>query len=243
MNEVNLKIPNHVAIILDGNGRWAKARGLTRSQGHEAGFENLKRIAEYIYSKGVKVLSVYAFSTENFKRDISEVEFLMNLFITSFNKEFEFIKKKNVRVIFSGRREPLPEKVLEAMDTLVEDTKNNTDLVLNICINYGSHAEMVDTTKKICEMYKNGEIELDDIDESFIQENLYQDLPPLDFVIRTSGELRLSNFMMYQASYAEFYFPKVLFPDFDNEEFDKAILEFNKRNRRFGGIKDEKKNN
>jgi undecaprenyl diphosphate synthase len=228
---------------MDGNGRWAQQRGLIRTMGHKQAVGNLKELCIHMADVGVKYCSLYAFSTENFKRDIKEVDFLMNLFISSFNKEFEFIKKKNVRVIFSGRREPLPEKVLEAMDKLVEDTKNNTDLVLNICINYGSHAEIVDTTKKICEMYKNGEIELDDIDESFIQENLYQDLPPLDFVIRTSGELRLSNFMMYQASYAEFYFPKVLFPDFDNEEFDKAVLEFSKRNRRFGGIKDEKKNN
>ena len=123
------------------------------------------------------------------------------------------------------------------MDNLVEETKENEELVLNICLNYGSHAEIVDTTKKICELYKEGKIELDDINEELISKNLYQDLPPLDFVIRTSGELRLSNFMMYQASYAEFYFPKVYFPDFNNEEFDKAILEFNKRNRRFGGVK------
>ena len=161
----------------------------------------------------------------------------MNLFINTFNKEFDFLKKKKVRVVFSGRKEPLPEKVLKAMDKIVDETKDNKELVLNICLNYGSHAEMVDTTKKICELYKDGKIELDDITSEFISKNLYQDLPPLDFVIRTSGELRLSNFMMYQASYAEFYFPKVYFPDFNNEEFDKAILEYNKRNRRFGGIK------
>ena len=161
----------------------------------------------------------------------------MNLFITSFEKEFQFLIDKKVRVLFSGRREPLPEKVLNAMDKLVEDTKNNKELVLNICLNYGSHAEIVDTTKKICEMYKSGSIELSDINEEFISKNLYQDLPPLDFVIRTSGELRLSNFMMWQASYAEFYFPKTYFPDFNSKEFDKAIEEFNKRNRRFGGAK------
>ena len=135
----------------------------------------------------------------------------------------------------------MPEKVLEAMDELVNDTKDNTSLVLNICLNYGSHAEIVDSTKKICELYKNGDISLDDITEDFISKQMYQDLPPLDFVIRTSGELRLSNFMMYQASYAEFYFPKTYFPDFNEKEFDKAILEFNKRNRRFGGIVDEDK--
>ena len=240
MNE-ELLIPNHVGIIMDGNGRWAKQRGMIRTKGHQKAVGNLKELCIHMADVGVKYCSLYAFSTENFKRDVKEVDFLMNLFISSFNKEFENLKKRGVRVLFSGRREPLPKGVLEAMDKIVEDTKNNTDLILNICINYGSHAEMVDTTKKICEMYKNGEIELDNINEDFIMKNLYQDLPPLDFVIRTSGELRLSNFMMYQASYAEFYFPKVLFPDFDNEEFDKAILEFNKRNRRFGGVVDDKK--
>ena len=123
------------------------------------------------------------------------------------------------------------------MDKIVEDTKNYDKFVINICLNYGSHAEIVDTTKKICQMVQDGKININDINEDFIQKNMYQDLPPLDFVIRTSGEQRLSNFMLYQASYAEFYFPKVYFPDFTVEEFDKAIVEFNKRNRRFGGVK------
>ena len=236
MNE-ELLIPNHIGIIMDGNGRWAQERGKIRTMGHKKAVGTLKDLCIHMADLGVKYCSLYAFSTENFKRDISEVDYLMNLFIHSFNKEFDFIKKKKVRVLFSGRREPLPEKVLEAMDTLVEETKNNTKLTLNICLNYGSHAEIVDTTKKICELFHDGKISLEDITEDFIQKNLYQDLPPLDFVIRTSGELRLSNFMMYQASYAEFYFPKVYFPDFDSDEFDKAILEYNKRNRRFGGIK------
>jgi undecaprenyl diphosphate synthase len=234
--EEKLIIPNHVGIIMDGNGRWAVERGKTRTYGHKTAVSTSKDLCVHMVDVGVKYASLYAFSTENFKRDIKEVDFLMNLFISTFNKEFDFLKKKKVRVVFSGRREPLPEKVLEAMDKLVDETKDNKELVLNICLNYGSHAELVDTTKKICELYKDGKIELDDIDEELISENLYQDLPPLDFVIRTSGELRLSNFMMYQASYAEFYFPKVYFPDFNNEEFDKALLEFNKRNRRFGGV-------
>jgi len=233
----DLKIPNHVGIIMDGNGRWAQERGMVRTMGHKNAIKTLKALCLHMAEVGVKYASLYAFSTENFKREKSEVDYLMDLFITSFKNEFKFLIEKNVRVVFSGRREPLPEKVLEAMDEIQEQTKDNKDLVLNICLNYGSHAEMVDTTKKICEMYKNGEIELDNIDEEFIQKNLYQDLPPLDYVIRTSGELRLSNFMMYQASYAEFYFPQVYFPDFTPEEFDKAILEFNKRNRRFGGVK------
>ena len=233
----DLNIPNHVGIIMDGNGRWAQERGMARTMGHKNAIKTLKSLCLHMADVGVKYASLYAFSTENFKREQSEVDFLMDLFITSFQKEFQFLIEKNVRVVFSGRREPLPAKVLEAMDKIVEDTKNNKDLVLNICLNYGSHAEMVDTTKKICEMYKNGDISLEDINEEFIQKSLYQDLPPLDFVIRTSGELRLSNFMMFQASYAEFYFPQVYFPDFTVEEFDKAILEFNKRNRRFGGVK------
>lgn len=242
MNE-ELKIPNHVGIIMDGNGRWATERGMVRTMGHKTAVNNLKQLCIHMADVGVKYASLYAFSTENFKRDKSEVDFLMNLFISSFKKEIDFLLEKNVRVLFSGRREPLPEKVLKTMDEIVEDTKDNTSLTLNICLNYGSHAEITDMTKKLCEQYKNGEITLDDITDEYIQKNMYQDLPPLDFVIRTSGELRLSNFMMYQASYAEFYFPKVYFPDFNDEEFDKAILEFNKRNRRFGGIKNENKSN
>ena len=233
----DLIIPNHIGIIMDGNGRWAQEKGMIRTMGHKKAIETLRELCIHMADVGVKYCSLYAFSTENFKRDASEVEFLMNLFIIAFQKEIEFLKDMKVRVVFSGRRKPLPNKVLEVMDKIVEDTKNNDKLVLNICLNYGSHAEIVDTTKKICEMYKSGKINLDDINEELFESNLYNDLPPLDFVIRTSGELRLSNFMMWQASYAEFYFPKTYFPDFNSEEFDKAILEFNKRNRRFGGVK------
>lgn len=236
MDEKKL-FPKHVGIIMDGNGRWAQEKGMPRTMGHKKAVGTLKELCFHMSDLGIKYVSLFAFSTENFKREKSEVDFLMNLFISSFKEEFKFLTQKNVRVVFSGRREPLPEKVLEAMDEIVEDTKNNSELLLNICLNYGSHAEIVDTTKKICEMYKSGKISLDDIDEEFIQKNLYQDLPPLDYVIRTSGELRVSNFMLYQASYAEFYFPKVYFPDFDVKEFDKALDEFGKRNRRFGGIK------
>ena len=232
-----LKIPKHVGIIMDGNGRWAQERGMIRTMGHKKAVGTLKELCLHMVDVGVQYASLYAFSTENFKRDHKEVNFLMNLFIDTFKNEFQFIKEKKVKVVFSGRRDPLPKKVLKAMDELVEETKNNQELVLNICLNYGSHAEIVDMTKKICVQYKEGEISLEDIDEEFIQENMYQNLPPLDFVIRTSGELRLSNFMMYQASYAEFYFPEVYFPDFDNKEFDKAIEVFQKRNRRFGGVK------
>lgn len=232
MNE-QLIMPQHVGIIMDGNRRWATSRGLKTLKGHQAGSKNLKKLCIYANSVGLKYLSVYAFSTENFKRSKEEVDYLMDLFIVGFQKEFKDID--NIKVIFSGKREPLPDKVWNAMQKISDDTKNNTGLVLNVCVNYGGHSEIVDTTKKICELYKNEEISLDDIDENFIQKNLYQDLPLLDLVIRTSGEKRLSNFMLYQASYAEFYFSDIYFPDFNEQEFDKAILEFNHRNRRFGG--------
>lgn len=235
-------IPCHVGIIMDGNGRWATKRGLSRSAGHKAGADNIKKLCLHAADVGVKYLSLYAFSTENFKRSAEEVNFLMDLFIRVFTTEFKVFEENNVKVLFSGRREPLSKKVLEAMDGIVERTKNNTALVLNICLNYGGQSEIADTTKKICQMYKDGLIKLEDITPEFIQHNLYQDLPPLDFVIRTSGELRTSNFMPYQSSYAEYYFPKILFPDFDNAEFDKAIEEFNKRNRRFGGYDEDKSN-
>lgn len=231
----DLIIPNHVGIIMDGNGRWAQKRGLARSLGHKAGADNLLSLCKHISKVGVKYLSLYAFSTENFKRESGEVNYLMNLFIELFNSKLKELSDNNVKVIFSGRREPLPEKVLKAMDEVVTYSENNTGLILNICINYGGRAEIVDMTKKLCELYKDNRITLDDIDYDLVNKNLYHELPDVDLVIRTSGELRISNFMLYQSSYAEYYFPETLFPDFNEEEFDKAILEFNKRNRRFGG--------
>ena len=236
MDYSDLKVPSHVAIILDGNGRWAKERGLTRSMGHDAGFTNLKNISKYILSKGIKVLSVYAFSTENFKRSKDEVDYLMNIFTSKFKSCIKDFNKENIKVIFSGRDKPLPNKVLKAMKELEEATKDNTKGILNICINYGGRSELVDTCKKIGKMVENKEISIDDIDEELVSRNLYNDLPDVDFMIRTSGELRLSNFMLWQNSYAEFYFPKTYFPDFDEEEFDKAIIEYTKRDRRFGNI-------
>ena len=230
-----LNIPNHVAIILDGNRRWAKKRGMKPQEGHYRGFTNLENLADYVFSKGVKVLSVYAFSTENFSRAKDEVDYLMDLFAVTFKKYFEKQNKKNVRIVFSGRREPLPEKVLKMIDEVTEKTKNNTGPIFNICVNYGGRPEIVDTTKKICEMVKNGEISIDDIDEELFTKNLYQDLPAIDLMIRTSGEIRLSNFLLWQNAYAEFYFPEVEFPGFDEKEFDKALEVFDKRNRRFGG--------
>ena len=232
MDYSSLKIPNHVAIILDGNGRWAKEKGMSRSKGHEAGFDNLKKLSQYILSKGIKVFSVYAFSTENFNRSTEEVDFLMNLFVKGFKKEKNYFNKENIKVVFSGRRENLRKDVLESMDELTNLTKDNTGGILNICLNYGGHFEIIDACKKIIK----DNINTEDIDEELFNKYLYQDLPPIDYLIRTSGELRISNFMLWQMSYAEFYFPNTYFPDFNEEEFDKAMVEYTKRDRRFGKI-------
>lgn len=235
MNDLDIMVPKHVGIIMDGNGRWAKERGLPRSLGHKEGANNLKKLLPYVYDTGVRYVTVYAFSTENFSRNSEEVNYLMNLFTTFFKKDFQEIIKRNVKVVFSGRRDPLPASVLESMDYLTEATKDGENGILNICINYGSQFEIVDMVKKISEKVVNKEISISDITKEVVEENLYNELPPIDLVIRTSGEQRCSNFMMYQSAYAEYYFPKTYFPDFDFKEFDLAIEEYNKRNRRFGG--------
>ena len=231
----NAIMPKHVAIILDGNRRWAKQRNLPSLKGHQKGFENIRDLAPYIFDRGVEVLSVYAFSEQNFNRSIEEVGYLMDLFIKEFKKEYKKLHEENIKIVFSSRESLLRDDVREAMNEIVELTKNNTRGIFNICLSYSGQQEVCEMAKKVCEMYKNGEVELDDITPEFVQKNLYQDLPPVDLMIRTSGEYRLSNFMMYQCSYAEFYFPQIMFPDFNREEFDKAVDEFNNRNRRFGG--------
>ena len=228
-------LPNHVGIIMDGNGRWAKKRGLVRSLGHKKGAENLEKLLDYVYNLGIKYVSIYAFSCENFKRDIKEVNYLMDLFVKMFTSKKEIFIKNNLKVMISGRRDNLRDDVKKAIESLEEETKMLNNGVLNICLNYSSRDEIVNTTKKICEKVLNKEICLDDINEELINKNLYQELPDLDLVIRTSGEIRISNFMLWQSSYAEYYFTDTLFPDFNKDEFDKAIIEYQKRNRRFGG--------
>ena len=192
----NIKIPCHVGIIMDGNGRWAKERGLNRSKGHEAGYKTLKTTAKYILDSGVKVLSVFAFSTENFNRPKEEVDFLMNLFIKGFKKDSAFFNKENIKVVFSGRKEPLKKDVIEAMEYLSESTKNNTKGILNICLNYGGRSEIVDAVNHIIKD------NLKEVDEEVINSYLYNKLPDIDLLIRTSGEVRISNFMLWQLSYA-----------------------------------------
>jgi len=231
------KIPNHVAIIMDGNGRWAQQRGLKRTKGHEKGADALKTISEYVYKKGVKVLSVFAFSTENWKRDKEEVDYLMNFFLTAFKKNFDAVKKEGIKVVFSGVSDKLSDKVLDAMHKMTEETKNNPNGIFNICINYGGQDEIVNATKKIAKEVKEGTLDIDDINQDMYNKYLFNELPPIDLLIRTSGEERISNFMLWQAAYAEFYFADTLWPDFDEKEFDKALEVYTKRDRRFGGIK------
>ena len=234
MNDLNL--PIHVGIIMDGNGRWAKKRGLARSLGHSAGTKNLKKLLRHIFKRGIKYVSVYAFSTENFKRSKEEVDYLMKLFIKMFKTNAkEFIKDK-IKVVFSGSRNNLSEELNNAMDDLEEKTKDFENGIFNVCLNYGGRSEIIDATKKIAKLVKDGNLAIDDIDEEVLDNNMYNRLPDLDFVIRTSGEMRTSNFMPWQSTYAEYYFPDTLFPDFDEKQFDIAIEEFQKRSRRFGGV-------
>ena len=232
-------LPNHVAIIMDGNGRWAQKRGLKRSLGHKAGADNLEKLCNYIFNLGIKYLSVYAFSCENFKRKQDEVDYLMNLFVKMFTKKKKIFVKNKIKVIFSSRYDNLRDDVISSMIDLEEATKDFKDHVFNICLNYGGRQEIVDMTKKIIKLYHDKKIKIDDITEELISQNLYQDLPDIDLVIRTSGEFRISNYMLWQSSYAEYYFPKTLFPDFNEKEFDKALIEYQKRHRRFGGYDED----
>ena len=234
-NDIN--VPLHVGIIMDGNGRWAKLRGLPRSSGHKEGLENLKKLVKHIYEKGVKYISVYAFSTENFKRSKEEVDYLMNLLIKFSKRESKRFIKEKIKVVFSGSRDNIRSDVLDAIKYMENETKNFEGRVLNICFNYGGRLEIVDAVKKVIDNVLEGKIKKEDITESYMDKMMYQDLPSVDFVIRTSGELRISNFLLWESAYAEYYFPEVLFPDFNEEEFDKALLSYQKRDRRFGGVK------
>lgn len=228
-------IPKHVAIIMDGNGRWAEQRGLKRSDGHKAGSEALKKVVEYAFNNGIEVLSVFAFSTENFKRSAEEVNYLMNLFVVVFKKYFNELHNKGIKIVFSKKEEGLPVNLEKLIKDITEKTKKNKKGIFNVCINYGGYDEIIDMTKKISAKVKNNELDINDINAHVINENLYQVLPPIDLVIRTSGEYRISNFMLLQMAYAELYFTNTYFPDFNDAEFEKALNEYKNRNRRFGG--------
>lgn len=230
------RIPNHVAIIVDGNRRWARNRLMPASVGHKAGFDRLREICRYsMEQRGVKVLSLYVFSTENFARAASEVDYLMGLFADNFRTLTEEMNELGCRILFSGRKDRLPQKVLDAMVYMTDLTKDNTKGTVNFCLNYGSQAELTDAMRSIAADVADGRLVPDDVNEALIASRLYQDLPPVDYMIRTSGEQRLSNFLLWQCAYAEFYFTPVLFPDFTPACFDEALEEYARRDRRMGG--------
>lgn len=235
-----MNIPKHVAIIMDGNGRWATKRNLSRSIGHLEGSKTLKKIVEYAFSNGIEILSVFAFSTENFKRSKEEVNYLMNLFVKMFKDYFDELNEKGIKIIFSKKESGLPDKLENIIKDVTEKTKDNKNGIFNVCINYGGQDEIVDVVKKISKKVLDGNINIDDINKNIIEENLYQKLPPIDLLIRTSGEYRISNYMLWQMAYSEMYFTNTYFPDFDEFELKKAIEEYGKRNRRFGNIEDKK---
>ena len=226
---------------MDGNGRWAEKKGMPRSAGHLEGSKTLEKLAIHAIDMGVKVLSVYAFSTDNFKRSEEEIKYLMDLVVKYFNTKFEKINKKGVKVLISGRKENLRSDVIEAIKNIEEKTKNNTKGVLNICLNYGGQEEIIDGTVKLAMDIQNG-LDIKNFKREDFYRYMYHELPPIDLLIRTGGEERVSNFMLYQMSYSEFYFTKTYFPDFDKSEFNKAIFLYENRDRRFGGINNKKDN-
>lgn len=229
---------NHIAIIVDGNGRWAKEKGKKRSEGHKAGAETLEKIILYINKKNIaNYLSLYVFSTENFIRSSEEVNYLMDLFMKWFKKCKEKYQNANIKVLFSSQKALLKPEIVKAINELENATKDNTGLVVNFCLSYGGRQEIVDATRKITTDVLENKLNIDNLNEEIFKKYLYNELPDIDFLIRTSGENRVSNFMLWQISYAEMYFPKVYFPDFTPKCLDEAIKEYEKRDRRFGNIK------
>ena len=243
MEEIDVQnLPKHIAIIMDGNRRWAKDRGLTTKEGHKAGSKNLENIARFCNKIGIKYLTVYAFSTENWKRSEAEVSALMFILKANLDAMIRRMDTENIRIRVIGEKENIPNDIVPRIEKLVEKTKNNTGLTLNIAFNYGGRAEIVHATKVIAEKVKNGELSLEDINENTISGNIYTaGQPDPDLMIRTSREIRTSNFLPWQLTYTEFYFPDKHWPEFGEEDLIEAIKTYQGRNRRFGGRPDEKK--
>lgn len=231
------RIPQHIAIILDGNGRWAKKRHLPRNMGHVQGSKTVERICEDAYKIGVKYLTVYAFSTENWSRPQEEVDALMNLLRSYMKDCIKISKKNNMRVRIIGDKSGLDEDIQESIRALEDASKNNTGLNFQVAINYGGRDEIVRAVRKVSEKVRNGEISTEEITGDMIEAHLdTAGIPDPDLLIRTSAEQRLSNFLLWQLSYSEFYFPEVLWPDFTKEDLEKAIDFYNSRERKFGGL-------
>ena len=233
-----LKIPNHIAVIMDGNGRWGINKGLTRSHGHNKGVDVLKNIIKFSKKLGVKVLTVYAFSTENWTRPIEEVNYLLNLFERVLEKEINELKEELIRIKFIGDLSPFSENLKKKFIEAENITQHNDKFTLNVCTNYGGRQELVKVAKELVSKSISGEIKPDQINEEMFQSLLLtSDFQDPDLLIRTSGEKRLSNFLLWQLAYSEIYITDVLWPEFDEKEFLKAIIDYQSRNRRFGGIK------
>lgn len=226
------KLPVHIAFIIDGNGRWAKKRGFERMIGHKFGFKNLQNTIDYVAKSGIKYMSVYCFSTENWNRPKPEVDGLMDIFKTSFKEDVLKCQENNIKVVFSGDKTRLAPELQQVWEETTDKTMNNTGLVLNLCFNYGGRQEIVQAVNKLIASGAKS-VTMDDISN-----NLYTaGMPDPDLVIRTSGELRTSNFMPWQTTYAEWYFPKTLWPAFTRRDFEKALNSYAKRDRRHGAIK------
>jgi len=233
INKDNL--PKHLAIIMDGNGRWAKQQGFLRAFGHEKGTKSVRITVETCAKLGIQNLTLYAFSTENWNRPKLEVDTLMSLLVNSLKNELKTLGDNNIRLNCIGNIDLLPAKAKVALLSVIEKTQHNTRMTLTLALSYGSREELVNAVKIISEKVKNNIISIDTIDESIINEHLYtRNLPDVDLVIRTSGEHRISNFLLWQIAYAEFYFTDVLWPDFNEEDLYKAIISYQKRERRFG---------
>ena len=234
-------IPRHIAIIMDGNGRWAKARGKVRTYGHQAGAETLKTIVRAADKLGVQVISAYAFSTENWKRPVTEVNFIMELLSRYLTNEIEEFNENNVQVRFIGSQDGLPEIVKRKMEHAIEATKDNTGIILNLAINYGGQAEILHAVRAIAAEAAAGMLAVEQIDNTVVENHLYTaGLPAPDLLIRPGGDLRISNFLLWQIAYAEIWTTKVFWPEFTPDHLVEAILAYQGRERRFGGLVDKK---
>ena len=236
-------LPKHIAIIMDGNGRWAKKQGMQRVFGHKKGVNAVREVVEASTELGIQALTLYTFSTENWSRPKSEVSTLMSILVSSLRKELKLFKKNNICLRAIGKIHGLPEKAQDELMQTIEKTKNNTGLSLNLALNYGAREELIRAVKSISKRIVNNELRIEEIDENTINNHLYTfNLPDVDLLIRTSGELRLSNFLLWQIAYAELYFTDVLWPDFRKDDFYRAIINFQMRERRFGKTSEQIEN-
>ncbi|MBD2561116.1 MULTISPECIES: isoprenyl transferase [Nostoc] len=237
--DLNLqKIPQHIAVIMDGNGRWATSRGLPRIAGHRQGAKTLKELLRCCKDWGVKALTAYAFSTENWQRPVEEVDFLMHLFERLLHRELAQMHREGVRISFIGDLSALPKSLQTEMERSMAETLNNQAIHFTVAVNYGSRNEITRVCRQVAQLVQQGELSPQEVNENLVEQHLYTaDTPEPDLLIRTSGEMRLSNFLLWQMAYTEMYFTNILWPDFNREAFHQALLSYQRRDRRFGQVK------